>query len=264
MRMTPIGPFQHIAKLRRGERHRVAGGRTQHEATAVEPLGVERHAEPIMPQNLDQIVAAAPENVEIAAMRIALEAMLHLEHQPMHAAPHVGVAACNAHAGRAGYGNHAPSERRTAVISLGSASAAIRITAPLISITSAAAGGRSPCGRNLGGLPGCHRHRRKISHALGREPLAPAIDLARRHIGRTRDFGRHRARRERRLDQRPLAQIAPAPPPLRSRKHLDLTRRSVANTSADSDICASATSPTPPNRSRWAPSEGRFQSAGCR
>jgi len=71
-------------------------------------------------------------------VRVALEALLHLQGQPMHAAPHVGVAARDSDADSAGYGDHAPIERRTAVTSLGGASAAIRTTAPPISTISAA------------------------------------------------------------------------------------------------------------------------------
>jgi hypothetical protein len=50
------------------------------------------HADPIMPQNLDQIAAAAPEDVKIASVRIALQALLNCKSQALHAAAHVGVA----------------------------------------------------------------------------------------------------------------------------------------------------------------------------
>src|SRR5438045_3201046 len=44
-----------------------------------------------MPENLDQMAALAAEHVEIAAVRIALQRLLHLDRQAVHAAPHIGV-----------------------------------------------------------------------------------------------------------------------------------------------------------------------------
>jgi hypothetical protein len=38
-----------------------------------------------MPQNLDQIAAAAPEDVKIASVRIALQALLNCKSQALHA-----------------------------------------------------------------------------------------------------------------------------------------------------------------------------------
>jgi hypothetical protein len=53
---------------------------------------VERHAGPIVPDDLHQIAAAALKDVEVAGIRIAPESLLHLQRQAVHAAPHVGVA----------------------------------------------------------------------------------------------------------------------------------------------------------------------------
>jgi hypothetical protein len=47
------------------------------------------HAKPIVPDDFDQVAAAAAENVEIAGMRIAPERLLHLQSQAVHAATHV-------------------------------------------------------------------------------------------------------------------------------------------------------------------------------
>src|SRR5712691_4622663 len=44
-----------------------------------------------MPENLDQMTALAAEHIEIAGMRIALQTLLHLDRQTVHAAPHIGV-----------------------------------------------------------------------------------------------------------------------------------------------------------------------------
>src|ERR1700730_11672672 len=44
-----------------------------------------------MPQDLDQMTALTPENVEVSGMRIAMQHLLDLDRQAVHAAPHVGV-----------------------------------------------------------------------------------------------------------------------------------------------------------------------------
>jgi len=44
-----------------------------------------------MPENLDQMAAPATEYVEVAGMRIALQSLLYLDRQAVHAAPHIGV-----------------------------------------------------------------------------------------------------------------------------------------------------------------------------
>jgi hypothetical protein len=49
-----------------------------------------------MPENFRQIAPATPENVEIARMWIALELLLDLKREPLHAA-HVCVSARDPH-----------------------------------------------------------------------------------------------------------------------------------------------------------------------
>src|SRR5712691_7124510 len=44
-----------------------------------------------MPENLDQVTSFPPKNVQIAGMRVALQYLLNLNRQAVHAAPHVGV-----------------------------------------------------------------------------------------------------------------------------------------------------------------------------
>ena len=41
----------------------------------IQPLGIERHAHAVMPQHLDQIAAPPAEDVQIASVRIALQAV---------------------------------------------------------------------------------------------------------------------------------------------------------------------------------------------
>jgi len=45
-----------------------------------------------MPENLRQIAAAPPENVQVASVWITLKPLLNLKREALHAAPHVGVA----------------------------------------------------------------------------------------------------------------------------------------------------------------------------
>src|SRR5579872_757892 len=51
-----------------------------------------------MPQDLDQIAAAASEDIEIASVRIALQNLLNRKREALHAAAHVGVTGRNPHA----------------------------------------------------------------------------------------------------------------------------------------------------------------------
>ena len=55
----------------------------------LQPLGVERHADPVMPDDLDQVAPGASENVQIAGVRIAAKRLLDLQRQAVHA-----LAAC--------------------------------------------------------------------------------------------------------------------------------------------------------------------------
>ena len=64
------------------------------EPAALQALGVERGAEPVMPENLDEVAFASAEYEEIARMRIPPETLLDLKRQGVHPAPHVR------HAGR--------------------------------------------------------------------------------------------------------------------------------------------------------------------
>ena len=92
LRIPPVDPLEHIGHLRGRDRHRVRARRRPDELSAVEPLGVERQADPVVPEDFRKIAATPAENVEIARVRIALQLLLHLKRQALHAAPHVGVA----------------------------------------------------------------------------------------------------------------------------------------------------------------------------
>src|SRR5215213_7321247 len=87
-----------------------------------------------MPKNLDQIAAAASEDVEIACMRIALQALLNTQSQALHAAAHVRVAGRDPDPDAAGNRDHRvrPSANAaTAAFSVDASTApVIRIRAP--------------------------------------------------------------------------------------------------------------------------------------
>ena len=78
-RIAPVDAFEHVAELRRRDHYRAVRRLWPDEAATLQPLGIERHAEVIMPENLDQLAALAAEHIEIAAVRITLERLLHLQ-----------------------------------------------------------------------------------------------------------------------------------------------------------------------------------------
>ena len=71
LRVPPVDPFEHVVKLCRRDRDSAIEHRGPDETAAFEPLGVQRHADPVMPEYLDQIAFAAAEYPEIADVRIA-------------------------------------------------------------------------------------------------------------------------------------------------------------------------------------------------
>ena len=113
--------------------------------TAFEYLSMTRRgpaldADPVMPENLDQIVFAAAEHPEIAGVRIMLQALLNLQGQPAHAPPQVAVAGCNPDLDTARNRDHRASNRSVVDTSASGAFAMICTRARPISTTIAAAG----------------------------------------------------------------------------------------------------------------------------
>jgi hypothetical protein len=86
-----------------------------------------------MPEDLHQIAAAAAKNIEIAAMRIALEPFLYLQSQPLHAATHVRMARRDPDPTAGRNGNQDRSAFNVAATNAAVAFAPIRIRAPFIS-----------------------------------------------------------------------------------------------------------------------------------
>ena len=99
-RITPVDPVEHVGELRGRDRDAAAARRRPHEPPALEPLRIERHAETVTsktctsarwPEDLDHIAASATKHEQIAGEGIALQRLLHLQREPVHAAPHVGA-----------------------------------------------------------------------------------------------------------------------------------------------------------------------------
>ena len=68
--MAPIDPFEQIAELAGRDRHHAIRRRRPHEASSLQALGVQRGAQPVVPEDLDQLAALAPEDVKVAGMRV--------------------------------------------------------------------------------------------------------------------------------------------------------------------------------------------------
>jgi hypothetical protein len=79
LRMSPVNTLQHIGKLRRCDDDDTVCRRRPDELAALQSLGVERHAETVVPKNLDEIATAAAKGEKIAGVRIALQRLLHLQ-----------------------------------------------------------------------------------------------------------------------------------------------------------------------------------------
>ena len=71
-RIAPVDPLQKIPELGRGDLHRLAAsaGRPD-ELSRLQALRVERHADPIVPEQLDQVALAPAKAEDLAGMRIA-------------------------------------------------------------------------------------------------------------------------------------------------------------------------------------------------
>src|SRR3981081_2288863 len=80
-RMTPVDAFEQIAELRRRDRHRAIRRLWPDEAATLQPLGVKRHAETVMPENLDQLAVLAAEDVERAGARNPSASLLNRQGQ---------------------------------------------------------------------------------------------------------------------------------------------------------------------------------------
>src|SRR6516162_6054737 len=91
-RIASVNAVKHIGQLRCTNRDHSVGRRRPDEPATLQPFGIERHANAVMPENLDQMTAFATKHIKIAGVRIAAQPLLDLDRQAVHAAPHVGMA----------------------------------------------------------------------------------------------------------------------------------------------------------------------------
>lgn len=75
-RIAPVDPFKQVAEWAGRDHYHPIGRRRPHEAFLLQALGVERGAQPILPEDLDQLVTLAPEDVKVASMGIAPQLLL--------------------------------------------------------------------------------------------------------------------------------------------------------------------------------------------
>ena len=94
----------------------------------------------------------------------------------------------------------------------------------------------------------------RVSFRPQPEPT-PLIQLARPQVRAPRDLRHARSRLARCGDQRPLLLVRPYPASLNARNYRHLTHRTVANTSANTVACTSATSADHPSPARRPPPE---------
>src|ERR1700704_6807728 len=95
LRQPPVDPFEQITELRRRDRHRPVGvfarnARWPDEASTLQTLRKQAHPLAVMPQDLQQPAAPAPEHEQMAVVGIALERLLHQYRQAVEALAHVG------------------------------------------------------------------------------------------------------------------------------------------------------------------------------
>src|SRR6516164_1781720 len=147
-RMAPVDAFEHVTQLRRGDRDYSISGRRPDKPAAFQSLSIKRHAETVVPEDLDQIAASAAKYKQITGMWVALQSFLHLQSQPVHAAPHVGVPSGDPHPHTRAHRDHRRSALITAASSSGGVSAGMLSRAVPANSTSIA-GARSGAARSL-------------------------------------------------------------------------------------------------------------------
>jgi hypothetical protein len=91
LRHAPVDSGQEIRELSNADRHNAFRHRRPQKAFAVETLRKQACTLPVVPNDFDQITSTASEDVEIAAVGIALQLFLHHQRKAAEAASHVGV-----------------------------------------------------------------------------------------------------------------------------------------------------------------------------
>jgi hypothetical protein len=69
-RIPPIDSVEHIGQLRGRDSNYAVRRRWPDEAAFLQPFGVERHAETVMPKNLNQVTSGASKDIKITCVGI--------------------------------------------------------------------------------------------------------------------------------------------------------------------------------------------------
>jgi hypothetical protein len=169
-RIPPVDSVQHVGELSgRNSDHAVHRCRPD-EPPPLQSLGVQRHANPVMPDDLEQIALPSPENKQVSGMRITLQRLLHKQRQAVHPTPHVRSANSQPNPHVARNRDHRRTRAfTTATASSGGTEAGMRARVPWPIITSIAVSFRSlePTAPDetttsenpVGAIPNSRRHR---------------------------------------------------------------------------------------------------------
>jgi len=216
--VPPIDSVQHVCELRRRDSNHTIGRRWPDEAALLQPLGVERHAEPVMPKNLNQVTSGASEDVKIAGMRIAPQGLLNLPPEgPSRSCrasyPFVQPQARPAHQRESGSSSLQHVEHTPQCLRINAAADADTILAGKINLDGLR---DSRWLRGDGILSRCNQHRDQLrSRRHGRPTpvvaiaLPPIEYLVRVHVILPSNYRDRRARRKRRRNDLPLQRLGP-------------------------------------------------------
>jgi hypothetical protein len=83
--------------LRNADRDNAVRQRWPQETAALQSLREQARALAVMPNDLDQVTAAAPKNVEITSVRIPLQTLLNQTRKAREPAAHIGMAGRKPH-----------------------------------------------------------------------------------------------------------------------------------------------------------------------
>jgi hypothetical protein len=74
-RITPVDCVEQISKLRSRDRNGAIGRARPDEPAVFQAFRIERHADAVVPENLDRVPSAPAKDEKVAGVRIAAEAL---------------------------------------------------------------------------------------------------------------------------------------------------------------------------------------------
>ena len=89
-RVSPVDSVEHITELRGGNPNNAVSRRGPNKLAAVETFCIKRHAEAVMPDDLDEVGFDASEDEKITRVWVPAKRLLNLQSQARHPAAHVG------------------------------------------------------------------------------------------------------------------------------------------------------------------------------